>query len=36
MKSNGKYTVYGGNGKVILITSDIKIAQSITASKRIE
>ena len=29
MKHNKKYTVYGDNGKVIIITSDRKIAQSI-------
>jgi len=27
-KCNGKYTVYGDNGKVIIITSDSRIAKS--------
>jgi len=35
-KCNGKYTVYGDDGKVIIITSDSRIAQStLERNKRI-
>ena len=32
MKGNGKYTVYGDNGKVIIITSNRQTIQSVLKS----
>jgi len=31
MKKNGKYTVYGDNGKVVIITSDSRLAKDTEA-----